>query len=440
MTEILAEFPDALPPDWRFERVDRLCSICRSGGTPSRTEKSYWEDGTIPFAMIEDLTGCGLYLSGTREKVTAAGISASSAWIVPAGAVLVSMYATVGETAINTSPMATNQAILALRVLPEHSAEYVAYCISYFRGWLLRQRVESTQKNVNKGIVTGFEIPVPPLDEQRQIAAVLSSVQRATEGQKRMLGLTEELKRAIRAQLFTQGTRGERLKQTQIGAIPESWTVSPLKDLAESFQYGTSVKCDYNAKGMPVLRIPNVVGGHLNVNDLKFGTPKKNELETVRLRHGDLLFVRTNGVLENAGRCSMYRGELGECCYFASYLIRVRLLEGLAPTFLEEYARTDNGMRMLSGRAARTADGKFNINTGTLETLLVPKPEIHEQKVITDTLACIDKKARNHAASIGTLEALFGTLLHQLMTAKLRVRNLDLAAIDATVHELVGAA
>lgn len=136
MSEILAEFTKGLPTNWTLEPVERLCSTCRSGGTPARSEKAYWKTGTIRFAMIEDLTGCGLYLGETRERITQAGIDASSAWLVPPGAVLISMYATVGETAINTVPMATNQAILALRVLPKHSAEYVAYSISYFRGWL----------------------------------------------------------------------------------------------------------------------------------------------------------------------------------------------------------------------------------------------------------------------------------------------------------------
>jgi type I restriction enzyme, S subunit len=176
-----------------------------------------------------------------------------------------------------------------------------------------------------------------------------------------------------------------------------------------------------------------VVGGHLDVTDLKFGTPKRNELETVRLRPRDLLFVRTNGVRENAGRCSMYRGELGEGCYFASYLIRARLREGLMPEFLEEYTRTETGVRLLAGRAARTADGKFNINTGTLQTLPVPKPKIVEQRLIVDVLASIDRKARNHAASQATLEALFRTLLHKLMTAEIRVGDLDLAGYGA--HE-----
>src|SRR2546429_4422953 len=214
MSEILAEFTKGLPSDWTLERIDRLSFSCRAGGTPSRREKAYWKDGTIRFAMIEDLTACGLYLGDTRDRVTTAGINASSAWIVPPGAVLVSMYATVGETAINSVPMATNQAILAIRVLPEHSAEYIAYCISYFRTWLLRRRVESTQKNVTKGILTAFEIPVPPLHEQRQIAAVLSAVQRAIERQERLIRLTAELKKALIAKVLTQGSRGGPPKET----------------------------------------------------------------------------------------------------------------------------------------------------------------------------------------------------------------------------------
>jgi type I restriction enzyme S subunit len=273
-------------------------------------------------------------------------------------------------------------------------------------------------------------LPRPELAEQRQIAAVLSAVQRAIERQERLIALTAELKKALMHKLFTEGARGEPQKQTEIGPVPESWRVAPLTEFTESFQYGSSVKCGYDVKGPPVLRIPNVIGGHLDVHDLKFGNPKKNELNTVRLRTDDLLFVRTNGVRENAGRCSMYRGELGDSCYFASYLIRVRLLAGLLPAFLEEYTRTETGVRLLAGRAIRTADGKFNINTGTLETLLVPKPDVDEQKVIVNALTTMDAKARNHVASQRALESLFRTLLHQLMTAEIRVGEFDLSALE----------
>jgi type I restriction enzyme S subunit len=310
---------------------------------------------------------------------------------------------------------------------------FLCYLMNYYREqgvFINLSRRAVNQSNYNRNEISVLPIPLPPIDEQRQIAAALSVVRRAIKRQERLIALTSELKKALMHKLFTDGTRGERLKQTEIGRVPESWTVGPLKEFTESFQYGTSVKCGYDVKGLPVLRIPNVVGGHLDVNDLKFGNPKKNELETARIRSGDLLFVRTNGVRENAGRCSIYRGELGESCYFASYLIRARVRDELMPEFLEEYTRTEAGVRLLAGRAVRTADGKFNINTGTLETLLVPKPEIDEQKAIADVLGLIDKKARSHRASKAILEALFRTLLHQLMTAQIRVNDLDLSALD----------
>ena len=149
-------------------------------------------------------------------------------------------------------------------------------------------------------------------------------MQRVLEQQERLIALTRELKGRLLHQLFTEGLRGEPQKQTEIGPVPESWEVVRLEDASVSFDYGTSVRCEHDKAGVPVLRIPNVVGGSIELGDLKYGQPKRREMEPLRLRAGDFLFVRTNGVLENAGRCALFRGEL-EGCYFASYLIRVRV-------------------------------------------------------------------------------------------------------------------
>jgi type I restriction enzyme S subunit len=76
-------------------------------------------------------------------------------------------------------------------------------------------------------------IPVPPVSEQRKIAAVLGLVQRAIEQQERLIALTTELKKALLHKLFTEGLRGEPQKQTEIGPVPKSWEVMRLGSLAK---------------------------------------------------------------------------------------------------------------------------------------------------------------------------------------------------------------
>lgn len=268
-------------------------------------------------------------------------------------------------------------------------------------------------------------LPLPPLSDQQKIAHILSTVQRAIEVQERLIQTTTELKKALMYKLFTEGLRNEPQKQTEIGPIPESWKIVPMKQVAESFQYGTSVKCGYEVQGKAVLRIPNVVGGDVDISDLKYGRPKPNEIGKLKLQSGDLLFVRTNGVKENAGRCSLFESEI-EDCYYASYLIRVRLDPRiLNPMFLNEYSRTETGTSFLSGKAIRTADGKFNINSGTLKTMLVPLPAIEEQKEIAKVLSLVGAKSSYAQAKKSTYEQIFRTILHELMTAKIRVHNIE---------------
>ena len=271
-----------------------------------------------------------------------------------------------------------------------------------------------------------LRVPLPPLPEQKKIAHVLSTVQRAIEAQERIIQTTTELKKALMHKLFTEGLRNEPQKQTEIGLIPESWEVVSLGQIAESFQYGTSVKCGYDVQGKAVLRIPNIVGGAVDTSDLKYGKPKPNEIGKLKLQTGDLLFVRTNGVKENAGRCSLFDDEM-EDCYYASYLIRVRLdPHSLNSTFLNEYSRTEIGTSFLSGKAIRTADGKFNINSGTLKTMLVPVPSIDEQEEIATAFSSIDTKLSSARAKQLALQELFRTLLHELMTAMIRVDELEI--------------
>ena len=263
---------------------------------------------------------------------------------------------------------------------------------------------------------------LPPLPEQRKIAEIHSTVDEAIEKTDAIIEETRQLKKGLMQKLFTEGIGHTRFKDTKIGRIPEEWEVFSLQDIALFFQYGTSIKCSYERNGVPVLRIPNILGGRIDSSDLKYGPLSEKEIDSLRLNKGDLLFVRTNGVKSNAGRCAMFNGEVDHC-YYASYLIRVRVdTSKLLPLFLDEYTRTDVGKSFLSGRAETTADGKFNINTGTLKEVLVPIPPLNEQKAINQVLITVNTKIENEEAYKAELEQLKKGLMQVLLTGIVRVK------------------
>ena len=424
---------EKLPDNWNASTLGLVAHGFLSGGTPSTKNEAFWQ-GSVPWITSKWLNS-RLYIDNGEKFISEDALKQSATTVVPRNNLIFATRVGVGKVAVNNIDLAINQDLAGVLVDSDrHDIRFLAYQLRSDR---IQRTVAShkrgaTIQGITRDALKELEIYLPPLAEQGKIAEVLGLVQRALQEQEWLIALTKELKKALLHQLFTQGLRGEPRKQTEIGPVPQSWEVVKLEDAAVAFDYGTSVKCERGKAGVPVLRIPNVVVGSIDLSDLKHGHPKRSELEQLRLRDGDLLFVRTNGVLENAGRCALYRGEL-EGCYFASYLIRVRVDSSkVLAAFVNEYARTETGRSFLSGRAIRTADGKFNINSGTLKRVMLPLPNISEQTEIVDDLNLAERKLSLHHRKHAAFTALFRTLLHQLMTAQVRVHDLELCTDNLT--------
>jgi len=289
---------------------------------------------------------------------------------------------------------------------------------------------KTTIPNLSRNRLAVLEVPYPEVNEQRAIVRVLGQVREAIWAHDRSYALAQDLKRAAMHVLFTCGLRGEAQKETEIGPVPESWDVVEFGSVREWLQYGTSVHCTHEPTASPVLRIPNIETGRVNSADLKFGSLRSHEVERYRLEKGDLIFIRTNGVIERLGTCAVYSGE-PEGALFASYLIRARLELGkVNPFFVAYFFASELGTGIISGRATPAADGKYNLNTGTIDSLPIPlPPTLDEQQEIVAILDAIDSKIDLHRKKCAVLDELFKSLLHKLMTGEIRVADLDLSAL-----------
>ena len=284
-----------------------------------------------------------------------------------------------------------------------------------------------SQSNISASRLRGFVIPIPPIGEQRKISQVLRMVQQAMEQQERLIALTTELKKALLHQLFTRGLRGEPQKQTEVGSMPQSWGVATLGDLFDT-QLGKmlSQKARTGHDPKPYLRNKNVQWGDIDTTDLLSMDFDERERRKFVLVPGDLLVCEGG----EPGRAAIWHGEVKEC-YYQKALHRLRPKsqsgnnEFLA--YWLEFALRYQDLYGVAGASSTIA----HLPEVQLKMLPVPLPTRSEVGEIVECLNSVDNRIavlqRKHAALI----ALYRTLLHQLMTAHLRVDDLVLSELDA---------
>ncbi len=203
--------------------------------------------------------------------------------------------------------------------------------------------------------------------------------------------------------------------------IPESWHWTSFGEIAFEFRYGTSVKCSYTPIGEPVLRIPNIDNGRINIDNLKFGPLPTREAENLRLRLGDILIVRSNGSLDLVGRPALVDTHAIGYCY-AGYLVRVRTstIHLYAPYLL--LSLNTSHARDQIEIPIRTTVGLKNVNATELGGLTIPLPPLNEQHRIV--------------AKVDELMALCDQLETQLNTTENDSRHL----LEAVLHEALSPA
>lgn len=287
----------------------------------------------------------------------------------------------------------------------------------------------TTIPNMSKSRLAELPIPKPDLPEQQRIAALMATVQRVIEQQERLIALTTELKKALMHKLFSEGMRGEPQKQTEIGPIPKSWELIPIGDLGECIT-GSTPRTVVKENYIPPER-DFIAPADLGQTKYIYQSERQISaagLATVRpLPMDAVLCVCIGSSLGKTGKtfkdnsCTNQQINAIICDRsndpdFVYYLL----------THFSEYWRS----HATFGPMPILSKGQF------CEVRVPCTSDRTEQETMANVFGACDAKLEQHMATVIAYRDLFRTLLHQLMTVKVRINDLDLSELG---HEPVAA-
>lgn len=278
---------------------------------------------------------------------------------------------------------------------------------------------------LNRNFVHSVLIKVPPTSEQQKIAAVLWKVQCAIVVEEKLIETARELKQSAMSQLFMRGVRGESQKETDIGPMPQSWEVKRICDVAvvkggKRLPKGRALVDDNT--GFPYVRVTDMRDNSVDVTNLKF-VPKDVHPAISRYTISSKdVYISIAGTIGSVG---IIPEEL-EGANLTENAARLVLTDpGIDERFLMRALDSPSAQQQFRSLTAKNAQPKLALTR--IEQALIPKPSnIDEQKEIARSLDIIQKKISVHERKRATLQDLFETLLHQLMTGQIRLDKLDI--------------
>ena len=353
---------------WPFVPLERLAHVS-GGSTPRRSVDVYW-NGDVPWVTPSDLPApgaCIVDVTETADYITQEGLSSCSASLLPPGTVLFSSRATIGKIGIARVPLATNQGFVNFTPGPDIETRYLAYALRFFTPQIAALAGSTTFKEVSRGAIRKFSMPLPPLSEQQRIVEVLDQIEAL---QRKRAQANEKAQRILQA-LFVS-MFGDPATNSL------GWMTGTLDDVIVETQYGTSKKANADENGIPILRMNNIdMRGWINLSSLKHVTLDQKGRRKYMLEQGDILFNRTNSK-ELVGKTGLWRGEMEAVP--ASYLIRVRVdRERTLPEFVWAYMNTPFMKKTLFNKSRR-AIGMANINARELRSFPIAIPSLQLQR------------------------------------------------------------
>jgi len=370
----------------------------QSGGTPSRSNKSYY-GGNIPWLKTGDLNDG--YITHIPEFITEEAVVNSSAKLNPVGSVLIAMYgATIGKLGILTFPATTNQACCACIEYDAIDPMFLFYFLLSQRTAFIAKGGGGAQPNISKEIIVKTYIPLPPFLEQQRIVAEIerwfSLIDIIENGKNDLQNIIKQTKNkildlAIHGKLVSQDPNDEPaielLKRINPGFtpcdnghytnLPKGWAICKLSDLCRienGFAFSSN---DYKSQGIPLVRISNITHNTIDITDCVYVEGITDN--KFKISKGDLLIAMSGAT---TGKMGVYLFD--EIAYLNQRVGNIKILNksSLFPDYRNIYmqSKVDEILKIAYGGA------QPNISASVIGNFDFPLPPYKEQIRIVETV------------------------------------------------------
>ncbi|WP_286889309.1 restriction endonuclease subunit S [Pseudoalteromonas sp. ESRF-bin5] len=391
------------------KKLGELCSVVTKGTTPTSLGMKFEDEG-VPFLRIQNLSGSSVHLKDILYISEDTHNALNRSKIMP-GDFLITIAGTIGRVAIvpDDFPEANcNQAVAILRfdkskLLPR-----------YLLHWLttndaLRQisgkKVTATISNLSLGQIKELEIPLPPLDEQKRIAAILDKADAIRRKRQQAIQLADDFLRSVFLDMF-----GDPVTN------PKGFPMGTIRDFVETANYGSSGKASETEGEYPMLRMGNITyEGGWDFTNLKYIDLSEKDKPKYLTQKGDLLFNRTNSK-ELVGKTAVFEEE--KPMAIAGYLIRVRTNELGNNYYLSGYLNSAHGKKTLVGMC-KSIVGMANINAQELQNIKVLLPPIELQNEFEMIVKITKQKVKSFNRSSELLNDNFNSLSQKAFAGEL---------------------
>lgn len=370
-------------------RLDEIFDL-QMGKTPSRNNIDYWAEGQYNWISIADLGAYQKYVGETKEKISALAVQKSGIKSVPANTVIMSFKLSLGKTAITKNPVYTNEAIMAFiptgryAVLPD----YFYYLFSA-RDWTKGTNRAVMGTTLNKATLSAISIEVPPLDEQRRIAATLDKVTDLIAKRRQQLDKLDLLVKARFVEMFVEG-------------YPEC-TLMSLCNIID-YRGKTPQKVD---SGLPFITAKNVRMHRMVLEPKEYISKEMYDKIMVRgfPKEGDVVFT-TEAPLGNVCRIPHFDTEF----YIGQRIVTLQTTV-LHPAYLEYALDTEAFKKKIAAKSSgSTVTG---IRVRLLEQLTVPVPPLKLQDKFAAFVEQTEKTKTTISRSLDKLETLKQALMQE---------------------------